>query len=93
MGLLNEVVATGGRDDLDVLHSVEHRELAQSRTVTPELVGVDDGWDIELTQEPSEEGPHRLRVTVSLKEDIKHSTLPIHGPPQPVNDAAYVHVP
>ena len=50
VGLFNQVVAARSGNDLDVLHSVEHRKGSNGRPVTPELVGVNDLWDVVVDQ-------------------------------------------
>ena len=50
--MLYEVVAARRRNDLDVLHPVEHGKLAQSGAVTPELVGMDDLRHVVFPQQP-----------------------------------------
>ena len=92
MGLLNQVVATGRGHNLDVLHSVEHRKLAKSGTVTPQLVGVHRDGDAIFTQQPDEEGLGRFSVPVALKEHVQHCTVFIDGSPQPVCNAPDVCV-
>ena len=81
MRLFNEVVATGCGDHLDVLRAAEHGKLAQSGTVTPELVGMDGLWDVVLAQQADEKGLGSLGVTVFLKEDVQHDPLFVHRPP------------
>jgi hypothetical protein len=50
MRLFNQVIATGGRDNLGMLHSVKHGKFLNGRPVTPELVSVNDGWDVVVDQ-------------------------------------------
>ncbi|BDP43742.1 hypothetical protein DAETH_37110 (plasmid) [Deinococcus aetherius] len=91
MGLLHQVVTTGGRDHLDVLHPVEHGKLAQGRARAPELIGVDDLWGVVFPQQALKERPGSLGIAVLLKEDVQHSTVFIDRPPQPVGDAPDIH--
>ena len=91
MGLFHEVIAASRRHDLDVLHAVEHGKRAKGRTVAPQLVGVDDGWDVMLTQEPEEESLRRLCVPAPLKEHIQHNAMFVDRPPQPMSDAPDLH--
>lgn len=92
MRLFNQVVTARGGDHLAVLHTVEHGKLAHGRTITPELVGVDDLWHVVLTEQSSDERSSCLDITVFLKENVQHGSMFIHGSPQPVFDPADVHV-
>lgn len=92
MGLLNQVIAASRGHDLDVLHAVEHGKLANGCTIAPELVGMDGDWDVMFAQQPAEEGLGRLSVTVSLKENVQDYAVSIDRPPQPMSNAAHVHV-
>lgn len=83
MGLLDQIVAARSRDDLDVLHSVEHRECSNGRAVTPEFVGVDHVWHVVICQESSEKSLCRLGISPILEEQIQDSARGINGPPQP----------
>ena len=76
-----------------MLHGVEHRKFAKGCTVTPELVSVDGDWNAMLAQEPVEETLGSLSIPVTLKEHVQDNTVLVNGPPQPVGDAAHVHVP
>ncbi|GGR74394.1 hypothetical protein GCM10008959_39570 [Deinococcus seoulensis] len=50
MRLLDQSVAAGCSHDLNVLHGVEHVEFPQGRPVAPQLVGVNDVWDVVLAK-------------------------------------------
>ena len=50
MRLLNQVVAPGRGHDLDVLHVVEHGKCPNGGAIAPQLVRVDDLWNLELTE-------------------------------------------
>ena len=93
MGLLDQVVAAGGGDNLNVLHGVEHRKFPKSGAITPELVGVDDLWYVVLTEQSTEEQSGSLGIAVFLKEDVQHGSVFVDRPPQPVFDPAHVHAP
>ena len=84
MRLFHEVVAAGGRDDLDVLRSAEHGEFPRGRPVAPQLIGVDDLWDVVLAQQADEKGLGRFSITVFLEEDVQHVPTFVNCPPQPV---------
>lgn len=92
MRLLHEVVAAGRGDHPDVLHGVEHGKLMKGRPITPELVSVYCLWNIVLTQEADKEGLGGLSIAVPLKDNVQHDAMFINRPPQPVGDAAYVHM-
>ncbi|GGM22132.1 hypothetical protein GCM10010841_32500 [Deinococcus aerophilus] len=93
VGLLNGVVVTSGRDDLDVLHAVEHGELSNRRFITPQLVGVDDLGHVIFRQEADEEQPGSLGIAVFLQENVQYGSVFIHGLPQPVFDPADIYMP
>ncbi len=84
MGLLNQVVTTGRGHNLDVLHAVEHRELAKGGAVTPELVRVHDVRHVVFPQQSVEERFGRLTIAVFLKENVQHTPVLIDCSPQPV---------
>ncbi len=88
MRLFHEVVTVGRRNDLNVLHGVEHRKLAQGRPVpvAPQLVGVNDLWDVIFPQQVDEKGPGGPGVSVFLKQDVQHGSVLIHRPPEPMFD-------
>jgi len=83
MRLFNQIIAACSRDDLDVLHSVEHVEFSNGCSITPELIGVDHVWDVITHQKPHEKGLCRLGVPPILQKKIQHCTGTINGPPQP----------
>ncbi len=91
--MLHEVIAAGRGDHLDVPHTVEHGKLTKSRPITPELVSVDRLWNVVLTQEADKEGLGCLSIAVPLKDNVQHDAMFINRPPQPVGDAAHVHMP
>ena len=46
VGLFNQVIAASRGNDLDVFHGVEHIQGSNGRPVTPELIGVNDVWNV-----------------------------------------------
>ena len=56
-------------------------DLSNRGSVTPELVGMDDLWDIVFSQQPGQEGLRRFGVPMPLKEDVEHETVLVHRPP------------
>lgn len=81
MRLLNKVVTPGGGDHLTVLYTVEHGSFPECRSVTPELIGVNDLWYVVFTQQADEKGLGHLSVTVLLKENVQHRSLLVNRPP------------
>ena len=69
---------------VDVDHT---RDFPDGRPVTPKLIGVNDLWEVMLTQEPSQEGLRGFSVSVSLEENIEHEPVLVHCSPEPVADA------
>jgi len=51
MGLLHQSVAARRPNDLDVLHSVEHRKGSNGRSAAPEFIGVNDVWNLVIHQQ------------------------------------------
>jgi len=70
MGLFDEGIAARSRDNLEVLHAVEHRKGSNGRSISPELIGVDHVWNVVIRQKPSEKGLCRLGVPPILQEKI-----------------------
>ena len=83
MRLFNEVIAPRSRDDLDVLHSVEHWKFTNGCSITPELVGVDHVWDVVIHQKPLKKSLGGLGVSPSLSQKVQHCARIIDGPPSP----------
>ena len=81
MRLLNQVVATGSLDDLNVLHRVEQREFPKRCTVTPELVSVNDFWRSMFPLQPVEERFGGFSITVFLQEDVQQGSVFVNSPP------------
>jgi len=59
---------------------VEHRKGSNGRSIAPELIGVDDVWDVIICQKPFEKGFCRLGVPPILQEKVQHCTGIINGP-------------
>jgi hypothetical protein len=55
--------------------------LGISRIAAAELIGMDDLWDIVFSRQPGQEGFRRFGVAVSLKQDVEHEPVLVHGPP------------
>ena len=84
MGVLNQVVAAGGGDDLNVLHGVEHGKLTQRRPVAPQLVGVNGLWNAIFTEQADEKGSGCLGISMFLKEDVEDGPVFVDRAPQPM---------
>ena len=56
VGLFNQVITARRGDHLLVVDVDQTGELPDRRPVAPELIGVNDLWDIIFTQQPRKEG-------------------------------------
>ena len=81
MRLLHKVVAAGGGNDLDVLHTVEHSEFPYRSSAAPELIGLNDLWNIIFPQEVREKGCGCSSVAVFLQENVEHVSELVYSPP------------
>jgi len=54
--LLDDIVALGRWDDVLVIDVSQARDLPDHGSVTAQLIGVDDLWDVIFTQQPCQEG-------------------------------------
>jgi hypothetical protein len=82
--LLNDVVTPGRGDHLLVVDIDQARHLSDRGPVAPQLIGVNDLWDIEFPQQLSQEGPRRLGIPMPLKENVKHEAVLVDSPPEPM---------
>ena len=57
------------------------RDLPDRSAVTPQLIGVDDLWEIVFTQQPGQESLRSLSIAVTLEEDVEHETVLVHCSP------------
>jgi len=87
VGLFNDVVAPGRGDHLLVVDVNQRRNLPDRRSVTLQLIGMNDLWDIVFTQEASQERLRGLGVAMPLEKDALQEAVLVHGPPQPVSNA------
>ena len=83
MRLFDQVIAASSRDHLDVLHSVEHGKFSNRCSITPELIRVDDVWNVIVQQKPSEKGLCCLGISPILQKEVKDRARFIDSPPQP----------
>ena len=56
-------------------------EVSDRGSITPELVGVNDVWDIIFSQQSGQEGLRRLGIPVPLKENVEHESVLVHCSP------------
>ena len=92
MRLLHEVVAARCRNDLNVLHPVEHGKFPQGCAITPELIGMDDLRHVIFHQQPMKKRFGSFGIPVFLKEHVEHGSVFIDRSPQPMFDPADIHV-
>ena len=78
MRLFNQIVAARRKDHLLVIDVDQARDLPDRGDVTPQLIGVNDFWDIIFAQKPGQEGFRGLGVLVALKEDVEHEAMLMH---------------
>ena len=81
MRLFNQIVAARRGDHLLVVDVDQASDLLDRSAVTPQLIGVNDLWNIVFTQKPDQEGFRSFSVPVALKEDIEHETVLVHCSP------------
>jgi len=85
--LLNDVVAPDCGDHLLVVDVSQAGNLSDRGSVTPELIGMDDLWDVVFSEHPGQEGLRSLGVAVPLKQDIEHEPVLVNCSPEPMSDA------
>ena len=66
--------------------------------ITCQLVGADRLWDVEFSEQASQERSCRFGISVALQQDVEYDPVLVHGSPEPVTDTAdgstdFVHVP
>jgi len=83
------VGTAGGGDHLLVVNVGRARDLPNRGPGAPELIGMDDLWDIGFFWQPDQEGVRGLGMPMRLKEDVEHEPVLIHGPPYPMPDAVH----
>ena len=57
------------------------RDLPDRSAVTPQLIGVNDLWEIVFTQQPGQERLRGLGVAVALQQNFEHEAVLVHRPP------------
>ena len=89
MFLLNNVVVAGRRDHLRVMDVSQARDLPDGCSVTSELVGVNDLWNVVFTQKSGQEGLRSSSVSVQLEQNVEHEAVFVGRPPQPMPDTIH----
>lgn len=79
--LLDHAVAARYGGHVLVIAVSQTWNLPDCGPVTPQLIGLNDLWDIVFTQKKGHKGVCHFSVPVSLKEDIKHETVFIYCSP------------
>lgn len=72
MFLLNNVIAAGRGDHLRVIDVSQTPALTDGSSITPELVSVNDLWNVVFTQKSGQEGLRNSLVTVMLEQNVEH---------------------
>lgn len=86
VGLLHNGVAARRGNHLLVIDALQARTLSDRRRVAPQLISMDNLWNVILTQEASREGLCRSSVPMPLKEDVEHEALLVDRSPEPVSN-------
>ena len=63
-------------DDVD-----EALNFSDLSAVTPQLIGVNDFWNVKFTQEPGEEQFGGLSIAMPLEQYVEHEAVLVHRPP------------
>ena len=79
--LFDQIVAAGCGDHLLVVDVGQAWYLSDCGTVAPQLIGVDDLWNVIFIQKPSQEGLRSLGVAVALKKDVEHEAVLVDRSP------------
>ena len=87
--LLNDVVTPGCGDHLLMVDVDQAGDLSNRGSVTAELIGMVDLWDIVFSQQPGQEGLRRFGVPMPLKEDVEYETVLVYCSPEPMSDAVH----
>ncbi len=79
--LFNQVVAPGRRDDLPMFDALQARDLPDRGSITPELIGVNDLWDVIFTQQSREESFRSFGIPMPPKKNVEHETVLVYRAP------------
>ena len=85
--MFDAVAAPGRRDHLLVVDVDQARDLSDGGSVAADLIGVDDLRDIVFSQQPGQEGPCSVSITMPLKQNVEHEAVLVDCSPEPVSDA------
>ena len=80
VGLFDHVVTSGRGDDLLAVDVDQAWDFPDRSAVTPQLIGMNDLWDIIFTQKPDQEGFRGLGVAVALQQNFEHEAVLVHCP-------------
>ncbi len=84
MRLFDWLITAGGRDDLNVLYSVEHRKSSDRGSVATALVSMNQVWNVIIHRKPFQKGDCRLDISPSLQKYVQYRFRVINCPPQPM---------
>lgn len=90
MGLFNQVVTSGSRNDFAVLGFIQNTKGSFRGGIAAQLIGVNHFWNVVFREESFEKACRGFGVTTGLEVDIQHRARFIDGPPQPVGDSTDV---
>ena len=57
------------------------RDLPDRGSVTPQLIGMDDLWNVVFSQKSDQEDLCRFDIAVPLKQEIEYETALVDPPP------------
>jgi len=88
-GLFDDVVAPSRGDDVLVVDALQAGDLSNRSSVTPELIGMNDLWDIIFTQESCHKCFCGLSITMPLKQNVEYEPVLVYDHPKPVSNAVH----
>ncbi len=88
VALLDQVVLSLGRRNLDVLHCCQLGHLLYGCAVTPEPVADGLLGNVLLVEQPHQETLGRFFAARLLQQHVQHLAVLVDRPPQPVDDPA-----
>ena len=81
VGLFNQVITARRGDHLLVVDVDQTGELPDRRPIAPELIGVNDLWDVIFTQQSDQERLRGHGVAVALQQNFEHEAVLVHRSP------------
>ena len=87
--MFDDVVAPGRGDHLLVVDVDQTGELLDRRPVAPELIGVNELWDVVFTQQPGQERLRGLGVAVALQQNFEHEAVLVYRSPKPMANTVH----